>query len=307
MTNAYGLGIGTVVRFCGKDRCRVVNNLCTQDLRKLTNGQALETFVTDVKGRTYGHGIVPDQGAKLVPHFDRYIIREDAQVTDASQEYQFWLFEHANLAAEAMGVSVERIPLPKTASLIESDGNSFVLISAAWVEAGSVLCLAPAALDQQWMANRIGQRWIVSDMGQRLEWEKKRIAAFWPWYGVDMDDRNLPQEVDRNDTAISFNKGCYLGQETIARLDMLGQVQKKLVRLNIDSRDSIAVSSLVQSEGKDVGTLTSVATDVESGNTIALAYVKRSHFKTGQTLSLGGMTATVVGHSVASNPQLQTE
>ena len=102
MPIGYHLGKGTVVRFQGADRCKVLNNLCTQDLRKLVHGQALETFVTDVKGRTFGHGIamsvdedvffvsVPEQGIKLVPHFDRYIIREDAVLSDVSDQYQFW-------------------------------------------------------------------------------------------------------------------------------------------------------------------------------------------------------------------------
>ena len=108
-----------------------------------------------------------------------------------------------------------------------------------------------------------------------------------------MDDRHLPQEIDRNSSAISFNKGCYLGQETIARLDMLGKIQKKLVKLVIDSTECPMEQTAIQVEGKEVGTICSAAMDSSAGRCIALAYVKRSHFASGQVLSVDSHAATV--------------
>ncbi len=75
------------------------------------------------------------------------------------------------------------------------------------------------------------------------EWQTLRIRNRWPVLGADYDDRNLPQELDRDASAISFHKGCYLGQETVARLDALGQVQKKLVRLLIKLSPDQAVAA----------------------------------------------------------------
>jgi folate-binding protein YgfZ len=108
-----------------------------------------------------------------------------------------------------------------------------------------------------------------------------------------MDDRHLPQELDRDTAAISFNKGCYLGQETIARLDMLGKVQKKLVKLSIDASLSPAVQAIVHADGKEVGTICSVAANEALGKCLALAYIKRSHFAAGQVLEVNGSKATV--------------
>ena len=59
-------------------------------------------------------------------------------------------------------------------------------------------------------------------------WQSLRIESRTPVYGLDITADNLPQEVDRNDLAISFVKGCYLGQETVARIDALGHVNKLL-------------------------------------------------------------------------------
>lgn len=305
MPRGFHLGRGTVIRFQGADRCRVFNNLCTQDLRKLADGQAFETFVTDVKGRTFGHGIalsfdgdaflitVPDQGAKLVPHFDRYIIREDAIVADLSENFLFWLFADRQVAARALAIDPADVPAKSCAAAATFEGNRIVLVHAPWIGPESILAIAPAEVRCEVIAERLGSEWRTSDMTQRTEWEFARIQAFWPWYGVDMDDRHLPQELDRDATSISFNKGCYLGQETIARLDMLGKVQKKLVKLSIESSVLPATQSPLHADGKEVGTICSVAKDQASGNYMALAYVKRSHFASGQVLEMDGCKATV--------------
>lgn len=306
MSSAFRVGRGTVLCFRGKDRCRVFNNLCTQDLRKLSDGQATETFVTDVKGRTFGHGIalaldeeayfvtVPNQASKLIPHFDRYIIREDAVISDLSNDFQLWIFRDRSTAAKACSVQLDSVPETRNASRLTMDGNSIVLVHAPWIGPESVLGLIANGASDQPIRDRLGDECAESDMDERREWELLRIQAAWPWYGIDLDERNLPQELDRNDLAISFNKGCYLGQETIARLDALGQVQKKLVRIAIDSDLAPQPQSLVQSDGKDVGTICSSTFDASHGRCLALAYVKRSHFKTGQELCVNSTRAVVL-------------
>ncbi|HUP77010.1 MAG TPA: glycine cleavage T C-terminal barrel domain-containing protein [Pirellula sp.] len=305
MPKGYHLGKGSVIRFQGSDRCRVFNNLCTQDLRSLADGQAYETFITDVKGRTFGHGIamsvegeaffisVPDQGGKLVPHFDHYIIREDAVLTDVSSDYQFWLFRDGVVAADAFAIARELAPGAKEAIAIDWVGKRVILLHTPWVGPDSILGLVPSACSDQVMVERLGDDWCRSEMVVRSAWEFSRIQAFWPWYGIDLDDRHLPQEVNRDGSAISFNKGCYLGQETIARLDMLGKVQKKLVKLIVDSNDCPKAQAAVQSDGKDVGRICSSALDSTTDRYVALAYIKRSHFTSGQVLSVDGDPATV--------------
>ena len=302
----FQIGKGTVVRFQGKDRCKVFNNLCTQDLRKLTDGQALETFVTDVKGRTFGHGIafavdgeaffltVPEQGPKLVPHFDRYIIREDAILYDMSNELRFWLFPDRSSVARTFAIATEAVPGPSSAMSIEMHGHAILLVSAPWIGPESILALVPETCNEQAMVERLGSDWVLSNMDQRIGWELSRILSFWPWYGTDLDDRHLPQEIDRDQAAISFNKGCYLGQETIARLDMLGKIQKKLVRLRVDSLDCPKAATPVLAEDKEVGSICSAALEPDTGTYLALAFVKRSHFATGQVLNMDGHKVTVL-------------
>ena len=214
-------------------------------------------------------------------------------LSDVSSDYQFWLFRDGAVAADAFAITRELAPAAKEAIVIDWVGKRVILLHAPWVGPDSILGLVPSACSDQVMAERLGDDWCHSEMVVRSAWEFSRIQAFWPWYGIDLDDRHLPQEVNRDSSAISFNKGCYLGQETIARLDMLGKVQKKLVKLFVDSNDCPKAQAAVQSDDKDVGTICSSALDSTTNRYVALAYVKRSHFTSGQVLSVDGNPATV--------------
>jgi folate-binding protein YgfZ len=132
-----------------------------------------------------------------------------------------------------------------------------------------------------------------------------RVKHFLPLIGIDFDDKTLPQELDRDSRAISFKKGCYLGQETIARLDALGQVQKKLVRLRIETKTDKEISLDVESkfgpkvgeklllDDKEAGWITSLSNETPD-TWHALGYVRRSAFPLGSKLIAHGLEATVV-------------
>lgn len=289
MPRGFFLGELTILAITGADRLKIANNLCTQDLKSIASGQVAETFVTDVKGRTLSHGFAvaredalwfissPGQGVRLVPHFDRYIIREDATVQDASGDWDTILF----LALEdavAFGGS-------------HPDWGC-VITSVPWVSGGG-LVLVPAGRREQ-LSNEVRDGAVaMSDTRIRSGWERARIEAFWPWYGADLDDRNLPQEAGIDARAISFKKGCYLGQETVARLDALGQVQKRLVRLSFERRPDVVLSHSIELDGKEIGTLTSLA-DTDHGGAIGLAMVRRSHFAKQTRFSVAGSEAEVL-------------
>ena len=127
-------------------------------------------------------------------------------------------------------------------------------------------------------------------MSAQEEFEQIRIALHVPLDGVDVDDRNLPQEVDRNTLAISFKKGCYLGQEPVARIDALGRVNWQLRCVRIEGPAPLPGVELTLGE-KPVGRVTSIVA-TESGS-LALAYVRREHSSAGSELRVDGLRATV--------------
>jgi len=101
-----------------------------------------------------------------------------------------------------------------------------------------------------------------------------RIEAGSPRYGVDMDETNIVTETNLDDT-VSYTKGCYIGQEIIARIKYRGHVAKKLSALIFDGTVEVNAGSIIKSvDGKEVGRITSVTYSPKLNRTIALAYLK---------------------------------
>ena len=105
------------------------------------------------------------------------------------------------------------------------------------------------------------------------ELELLRIRAGTPAWGKEIDDRVLPAEAGLTDRAVSFTKGCYPGQEPIARLHYRGRANRGLRVLELDAGDLPAYDAELELDGKVVGRVTSAAQD--NGSVVALAYVRR--------------------------------
>jgi folate-binding protein YgfZ len=104
--------------------------------------------------------------------------------------------------------------------------------------------------------------------------EIMRIEAGVPRYGIDMDDANVVTETNLDD-AVSYTKGCYIGQEIIARIKYRGHVAKKLSGLLFEgARNVDAGANINSAEGKEIGRITSVTYSPKLNRTLALAYVK---------------------------------
>src|SRR6185437_3678350 len=113
-----------------------------------------------------------------------------------------------------------------------------------------------------------------------------RIEAGEPRYGVDMDETNVVTETALDD-AVSYTKGCYVGQEIIARIKYRGHVAKKLTGVIFEQSAKIAVGAAIHSaDGKEAGRITSVTTSPRLGRTIALAYLKYDYLAAGTTVNV---------------------
>ena len=123
------------------------------------------------------------------------------------------------------------------------------------------------------------------------EWEAARILAGWPRRGAEIDEKTLVQEVrfDENE-GVSYEKGCYTGQETVARLHFRGHTNRDLRGLVWSGTGPLSDASVMMAE-KEVGSVRSILS-LPTGQ-IALALIRRE-VETGQVVTAGGMPATVV-------------
>jgi folate-binding protein YgfZ len=140
--------------------------------------------------------------------------------------------------------------------------------------------------------------------GQACGWqalEIARIEAGIPRFGVDMDETNLAPEAGIEKRAISYTKGCYTGQEVIARIRTYGQVAKSLRKLRLadDLPQLPAKGDKLAMNGKEVGYVTSSAHSPSSKTKVALGYVRRECNQAGTELALrssfGESKATIAG------------
>lgn len=265
----------TQIEFTGPDRASFLHNLCTNEVKKLPVGGACETFITNVQGRTIGHGYifcrtdsllfntVPGQGEFLLGHFEKYHIREKVEIRNRTSEWG-GLVLSASLAAvmETRSASEDlfRVPfLGPDSCFLSAPLSDIPAISAALRAAGGIEC-SPEAV------------------------EMARLEAGTPLFSRDITDKNLPQEVARDNLAISFTKGCYLGQETVARLDALGHVNQLLCGVRFRGDTVTAAGTELLSGEKVVGHVTSAAWSPRLAAPLSLAYIRREHFAAGTVL-----------------------
>ncbi|MCS7470740.1 aminomethyltransferase [Stieleria sp. ICT_E10.1] len=285
MSAVFRLSAATVLDLVGDDATAILNNLTTNDVKSLQTGCGCETFLTDVRGKMVAHVVAfrTPEGYRLIgadgqadaitAHADRYTIREDATPVDRSSEYTVFV-----LAPDA--------PVTLREETDWGESNA-VCYDVDWLgdQTRVLITETPGAIEQ--VIRSTGETAADDD-----EFHHARTLAGYPWFGVDLSEKNLPQEASRIKQSISFTKGCYLGQETVARLDALGQVQKQLVRWQ--TLGSIpAAGSEVSADGKVVGRLTSVA-QTGDDTAVAIGIARRSHFDPGAVAQGDGFAATVI-------------
>lgn len=295
-----------VVQILGVDAEKIVNNLCTNDIKKMSVGTCCEAFITNVRGWCVEHGFVakiPGQVqilgqfgnvAALCSHIDRYIIREDAKVSDLSTSKCAFLLsepeaDRLSIALNCPSLSPKKGAVHGDLQIAELNSFRLTAMSIGLLTVGDVLIVVEPEISQRFkeLAAAAG----VS-LGTGEEFDRMRIAAGWPKSGSEILEKTIPQELDRDREAISFTKGCYLGQETIARLDAIGQLQKKLCVVKIESSEPILPGAPLMKADQQVGQVTSSAMNV-SGDVIALAYLRRGNFQTGLQLTCNGANAVV--------------
>lgn len=266
------------IAIAGNDWKAWLHNFCSNDIKSLKPGGGCEVFILNVKGRTICHAIVlclessaellvtGIPAVSLMEHFDRYIIREDVKLSDKSADSSLWWASgRGNEPVEEVSPDwSHREVLPGVRMIQSRIGDSpdrlFSVERASRSEFDNWR-------NDHGLDHSTGESFLAA-----------RIRGRWPMNQVDLSDANFPQEFDRDSQAISFRKGCYLGQETVARIDALGHVNQILVSLNLAGEGRVEAGTKLFVDdlpGKPAGHLTSVA-KIGVNEWIALGFVRRN-------------------------------
>ena len=279
----YDVSDRTQIEVVGVDRAKFLHGFCTNDIKSLQPGQGCEAFLTNIKGRVLGHVFVfagaqslwletvPGQEAAIISHLDRYVIREDVQLIGRSTD-RGELFVNGTHAAQLLMLD-EGLALCGTVAR-EAFGSPVDIRRADMLgQPGFLLSVSRAAVD----ATRQSLLAVGCAAETVDQFETRRIEAGFPHYGRDISEDNLAQEVARTRQCISFTKGCYLGQEPIARLDAMGHTNRELRRIRFEPGALPVVGSVIVAAdtADEAGVVTSVAPlSSTAGETAALGYLK---------------------------------
>ena len=329
-------------RIClvGSDRVRFLHGQVTNDVKKLDAGAGCYAALVTAKGKMESDlnifcladalllDFEPGLTERVSQRLEKFIVADDVQIVDAAPHYGLLSVQGPNaeevvlglglvgrnalpcvLADRQVGLTLVKIsdttpgeiylvshsrlrlfPRPATRGEGECPARGFDL----FVPSAS---LGPVADKLVAAAKQIG--------GQPVGWqafETARIEAGIPRFGVDMDETNLPLECGIESRAVSYNKGCYIGQEVINRVHTIGHVNRELrgLRLADDLPAPPQKGAKLFHNDKEVGYITSAVKSPTLNGDIALGYVRRETNQIGTELSL----RTAAGESPAEIVEL---
>lgn len=264
----------TKLRLSGADRVRYLNGQVSNQVEKATPEAAIYACVTTAKGKMEADVFIapiPGEDAflidgpaelreQLMARLDRYIIADDCELEDVTDEFE----------------------------LVHVLGNNPPQLEGAWLRAANrigteaVDLIAPAGTN---LAEKLGSKPVDPERVEEL-----RIANGIAKWGAELSSEVLPQEARLQDRAIDFQKGCYVGQETISRIKSVGHVNRELVTLAAKEEGKAALiqvgAELQADSEKIIGRVTSAIYSTILGRWIALGFVRREHIEVGTQLQV---------------------
>ena len=258
------LSVRAKLRVTGADRFRFLNGQITNDLRKASETGAIEGCVLNAKGRLNAHIFItalgesflidaePELRETLRARLERYVIADDVQIDDVTDEFSLFHVLTRDMPAAGVGRIVSAPRFAETGWDIWSDSARHDTVQHEF--ASGYLFIDSAAADVM------------------------RIEQGLPRWGRELTDEIIPIEANLEPRTIDYQKGCYIGQEVISRMKMSGQTNKRLCGLiSLNKAPLQPAMKLVtpSASGKEAGWITSATRSQRLGKEIALGYVKR--------------------------------
>ncbi len=294
----------------GSDRAAYLQGLFTNDIAALRAGRGCYTAYLTAQGRMIADAWVYELGdvilltvareltPTLLARLDQFLFSEDVQIGDVTETFaQLGIVgpEAAGIVSNAIGVSEQVLnALPEHGNLRhDADGSSVIVTRTSDAgEAGFDLYVETARLPKMVAAI---ERQQVPTLDPEAA-EAIRVEGGVPKFHRDMDEDTIPLEAGIESQAISFTKGCYVGQEVIIRVLHRGhgRVARRLVGLEVEGAHVPRSGDPVSAGERQVGHVTSAVHSPALGRPIALAYVHRDFVQPGTALQVGTSAAQVV-------------
>lgn len=299
------------IRVSDADRIRFLHNQTTQDFQRLQAGQGCETVFVTSTARTLdlvtayveAESVLlltsPGMAGQLVEWMDRYIFFADkVQLADVTTEtFAFTLLgEDSDAVLETLGIDTADHPSRWDHWSGKLANDSLLIAAASGLALPGYTLIGPGH-----QADAVWQALLAAGVEPQTEadWQRLQIQQGRPLPGYELTEEDNPLEAGLWH-AISFEKGCYIGQETIARLNTYQGVKKRLWGLKLS--DLVEPGAVIEQAGERVGRVTStVATDAGA---VGLGYLRTKAGGVGLTVQAGEATAEVMAVPYLSHEYL---
>lgn len=297
----YDLTGSAVIEMRGKDSLEYLHRISTNALKELKSGEAAVTLFTNEKGRMIDRATVLNMGEyllltgsqacrnKLLGWINKYIIMEDikaADRTDSSSVFEMAGSQSRVFLSMIFGDGVDSLQSGKVL-MAEVEGRKFTLVLKNEFSINKYIIISKAE-DTEFLLSYMYEHKSVFDFRPvgKAAHDIFRIVLGIPEAPGEINDNYNPHEANLV-SDISFTKGCYIGQEVIARLDTYNKVQKKLSLLVFDEpvESSDEPLRLLGEGGREAGVITSVAQSLKKDKSIALAYIRNEESAEGTKLT----------------------
>ncbi|HEV2320521.1 MAG TPA: glycine cleavage T C-terminal barrel domain-containing protein [Verrucomicrobiae bacterium] len=292
-------------RICltGSDRIRFLHGQITNDVKRLSRGEGCYAAITTAKGKMEGDlnifnlpdelllDFEPGLTDRIFRRLEKFIVADDVQVVDAAPHYGLLTVQGPKAAQVAGMVGFLEQTTAREWSIAKvgdgSPGEIYVACVPRLAAPGLDIFVPRQSLRA--VADKLTAA-AKSVGGRPCGWtafELARIESGVPRFGADMDETNLPMECIES-RGVSFNKGCYIGQEVLNRIHAMGHVNKALrgLRLSDDLQTLPGKGAKLFHNGKEAGYITSAARSPALNANIALGYVRREANQPGTDLVL---------------------
>lgn len=297
----------------GPDAPMFLGNLSTNDTKSLPLGAGCEAYFCDARAKVkfqawIYHVLLSDKrhamwvettagrNTELVQYLDRYLISEQVEIADRTADFaQSHLTgpKAADVLSTALGEAVP--PLPEFGHMERTFGRDATCSIRRRDQLGvpgfDVVCRTDVADGVRRILTASG-----AVPGTAETFEVLRIEAGTPVFGKDIDDNRFVMEVGFAPRAVSYSKGCYLGQEPIVMArDRAGHVNRAFLGLKVLDGGPLIPGTKVFRDGQEVGVVTSSCDSLRLGAPVALAYLKWKHQEPGLRMDAGGQAVEVLG------------
>lgn len=261
----------------GRDRARLLHNITSNEVKKMTPGSGCYAFLLSPQGRIQAdlhlfcfedHFLIdtePDLKEKVSQHILKYKVADQVELENVTAGTAAIGLEGPNAALVLMAAGA---PVPEAGfAHLPWGGHTVAAVSLTGQPGFRIYCSAEERVDAVQLLENAGAKSAGSDDARLVRMENGK-----PLYGEDIRETSLPQETQQMH-ALSFSKGCYLGQEIVERIRAMGRVHRKLERLELEGAEPVAPGTKLTVEGREAEVTSSIYSP-HLGKVIALAYVR---------------------------------